>query len=240
MPETKIDFIDLTYIIEGKVTYYVNNVAYEAGKGDLICIPRRSLRRATMDPEHLMVAYAANLWFFYFDGGEAALPFPVRTAIGLHDDLLILYRELNAAWTEKASGYPIKVAAILLNILHKYYRLIVYRKHDNIVNKHIGNALDFIQENFHSSIDVQELAESEGLNPSYFGTLFKKQTGMGVREYINRFRIDNAENMLIGGEFTIAEAAYRCGFEDPFYFSKVFKKLKGYPPSVAKLNRDFE
>jgi AraC-like DNA-binding protein len=41
--------------------------------------------------------------------------------------------------------------------------------------------------------------------------------------------------MLISQEFTISDVARRCGFEDNFYFSRVFKKIKGYPPSRANL-----
>jgi AraC-like DNA-binding protein len=50
-------------------------------------------------------------------------------------------------------------------------------------------------------------------------------------KYINRMKINDAENILLSGEFTVHEAAYKCGFEDIYYFSKLFKKIKGFPPS---------
>ncbi|MNG23858.1 HTH-type transcriptional activator RhaS [compost metagenome] len=55
--------------------------------------------------------------------------------------------------------------------------------------------------------------------------------GASVKEYINRMKINNAENILLSGEFSVKEAAYKCGFEDIYYFSKLFKKIKGFPPS---------
>ncbi|WP_336790331.1 AraC family transcriptional regulator [Paenibacillus sp. MMO-177] len=41
--------------------------------------------------------------------------------------------------------------------------------------------------------------------------------------------------MLSSGDFTVKDAAERCGIQDIYYFSKVFKEIKGYPPSAAKI-----
>ncbi|WP_274653909.1 helix-turn-helix transcriptional regulator [Paenibacillus humicola] len=230
-----IDFVDLTYIFEGKVTYIVNGVPYEAEQGDLICIPKQSLRQANIDPDHHMAAYASNLRIYHIEGLDVSLPFPVHSKIGLRDDLLSLYQELNIEWMQKKPGYMMKVRAIFLTILHKYFSLLFYKDAAHPVNPHVQKALHFIHERYDCQIDVAGLAAMIDLNPSYFGTLFKKHTGVTVKEYVNRIRINNAENMLASSEFSIAEAALKCGFEDPFYFSKVFKKIKGYSPSKVKL-----
>lgn len=235
MSDSIIDFVDLTYIFEGKVTYRVNGIPYEAEKGDLICIPRNSRRRAEIDPDRPMAAYASNLWLEHLNGKPISLPFPIHSKIGIHDDLISLYQELNFEWMQKKPGYAIKVRAIFLSILHKYLQLFVYKDTSENADIHIKKALRFIHESYSTPIQVKDLAHLAGLNPSYFGTLFKKHTGTSVNAYINRVRINNAENMLASGEFSIAETAYKCGYEDAFYFSKVFKKMKGYSPSQVKL-----
>jgi AraC-like DNA-binding protein len=116
------------------------------------------------------------------------------------------------------------VRSIFLKILHKYFSLLYYKDPLNDVSPYVKKAIRFICDNYKTNIEVSDLASTIGLNPSYFGTLFKTATGLPVKEYINRVRIDTAENMLSSGEFSIKETANRCGFEDSFYFRRYIKK----------------
>lgn len=231
MNESTINFIDLTYIFEGKVGYTVNGVPYKAGKGNLICIPRGSLRRAEIDPKNPMACYASNIWLLDYRGEHVSLPFPVLSHIGIRDDIMSMYHELNMEWTNKRPGYILKVCSLLLGILHCYFNILYYKYPDENFDSRIQTAIKHIYDNFKSQIKVDDLASMVGLNASYFGTLFRKETGYTVKQYINRIRIDNAANLLANGEFSVNEAAQRSGFNDPFYFSKLFKRYKGYSPS---------
>ena len=81
--------------------------------------------------------------------------------------------------------------------------------------------------------EIGRLAEDVGLHPVYLGRLFKQQTGVSYKTFLNTVRVNNAEAMLTAGGFTVGEVAERCGFRDISYFSNVFKAHKGYPPSAA-------
>ena len=94
--------------------------------------------------------------------------------------------------------------------------------------------MSYISDHYSENITITEMAEMVGLHPVYFGKLFKQNTGLTFKEYVNRIRINNAEMMLSSGDFTVTETAERCGFSDIFYFSNLFKSLKGYPPSAVK------
>jgi AraC-like DNA-binding protein len=231
-----IDFIDLTYIFEGSVTYTINGIPYEAGKGDLICIPKNSLRHAEIDPDNPMASYTANFQLYNLKGEDVLLPFPIVSKIDIRKDLMSLYQQMNIEWLEKGFGYVIKVRSIFLSILHCYFKILYYKESLESMDQRINKAIRYIYENYKTQINVDRLAGLVGLNPSYFGTLFKKSTGFAVKEYINNIRVSNAENLLASGEFSVKEAALRCGFEDNFYFSKVFKNIKGYPPSKVAIH----
>lgn len=233
---TVIDFVDLTYVVNGKATYTVNNIPYVAEKGDLICIPNKSLRYAESDPDNPMEAFASNLYLYNLKGMNVSLPFPIHSTIGIHYDLLALYHELNFEWMRKKPGFTMKVRAIFLNILHRYFSLLYKDTNENIDHR-VEMLVRHIHKNYYHSLNINTLAGIVNLNPSYVGTLVKKHTGATVTEHINKIRINNAENMLVSGEFTVAETAHKCGFEDPFYFSKVFKKVKGYSPSKVLLKK---
>lgn len=233
-----IDFIDLTYVFDGEATYTINGVSFKVKKGDLICIPKNSSRHAETNPENPINAYACNFFLYDLKGREVSLPFPILSKIDIRNDLVPLYQELNIEWTHRNPGYPMIVRSIFLKILHRYFSILYYKDPLNNVAPYVKKAIRFIYDHYKNDIEVSELADVVGLNPSYFGTVFKTSTGFSVKEYINRVRIDSAENMLSSGEFSVKETASKCGFEDSYYFSKVFKKIKGYPPSnvILKVN----
>lgn len=236
MHDSITNFVDLTYILEGSATYIVNGEIFKAEKGDLICIPFGSRRHAEIDPEQPMVCYAANFDLYDRNGKEIDLPFPIHSKVGLQQELMMLYQELNIHWVQKKPGYQMKVRSIFLDILYHYYQKLYFKEQFENKDPRIQNVIRFIYNNYRNSIEVDDLALLAGLNPAYFGLIFKKSTGFSVKEFINRVRIDNAENMLSSGQFKIKEVAANCGFDDYYYFSKVFKNIKGYPPSKVVLH----
>jgi AraC-like DNA-binding protein len=235
--EAITSFIDLTYIFSGKAYYTINGISYEVGQGDLLCIPQGSLRSATTDAKNLMASYALNFQLCDFKGKEVALPFPLVSHVGKPEELLSLYNELTFEWLKKNKGYELKTRALLLMILHYYFINFYYKDNNVDIDKRIQKAVRYILDNLHKQIEIKELAASAGLSTAYFGTLFKKYMGISVNEYINKMKISNAENILMSGQFSVHEAAYKCGFEDIFYFSKLFKKIKGFPPSQILLGK---
>ena len=92
-------------------------------------------------------------------------------------------------------------------------------------------ACDFIQKNLTDEIDLRALSEAIGLSPSYFRKLFKEAYGISPMQYITKLRIATARDLLASGEFNVTEAAQMSGFNDIYYFSTVFKKETGLPPS---------
>lgn len=235
MNQNVIDFVDLTYVVEGKAIYYVNQNPYVVEKGDLLCIPKDAARRAVIDPETPMSCYAANLLIFDMKGTEKSLPFPIHSKIGIREDLISLYQNLNIMWTQRPAGAALKIRADMLNLLYRYFHILYYKNTFEDLDPRLKKVIQYIYDHYSEVIDVDALAGIAGLNTSYFGLLFKKNTGMSVREFINMVRINYAENMLASGQFSVGQTAHRCGFTDAFYFSKVFKKLKGYSPSKVAL-----
>jgi len=101
-----------------------------------------------------------------------------------------------------------------------------------LANPHIARAETYISQHIQHSIRTSELAALCNLHPVYFAALFRKSTGLAVKDYMNRARIRHAKDLLDSREYKIAEAAAHSGFEDALYFSKVFKKYAGMSPSV--------
>lgn len=100
--------------------------------------------------------------------------------------------------------------------------------------EYIENIDQVIQANISSNqFGVQELAESLFLSTSQFNRKMKSITGKTSSEYIRDFKLQKAIEILKEG-IPVAEAGSEIGFEDPVYFSKMFKKHVGYPPSEVR------
>lgn len=81
---------------------------------------------------------------------------------------------------------------------------------------------------------VHDLASQLNLSPKYLSDLLKQETGKTALELIHLYMISEAKNMLVAGDRSIAEIAYQLGFENPPYFSRLFKKEVGMSPKEYK------
>lgn len=102
--------------------------------------------------------------------------------------------------------------------------------HRNNIVSHIQKHVD---ENFSlSDFSLAALSRELSYNPKYLSTVFKKQMGVGVVEYLQTIRMQQARTMLKQGYTSVSDVAAACGFADPQYFSKVFKKQMGKTPTA--------
>ena len=78
------------------------------------------------------------------------------------------------------------------------------------------------------------MAEKLHISPRYLTDLLKQETGKTALELIHLFLLAEAKNLLAEGEMNIAEISYALGFENPTYFSRLFKKEVGISPNKFK------
>jgi len=98
----------------------------------------------------------------------------------------------------------------------------------------IKKAIDFIEESYSRDISLNEISEALNISSYYFSKLFKDETGEGFVEYLTRKRVEKAKEMLKDPEKSIKEIGSECGYADPNYFSRIFKKSTGMTPTEYK------
>ena len=86
-------------------------------------------------------------------------------------------------------------------------------------------------ENTRSNASVASIAGTYGITSSHFIRSFKSIYGITPNEYRQNYRISQATNLIKMTNLTVREIAEQCGFDDPFYFSRAFKKHVGVSPS---------
>ena len=94
--------------------------------------------------------------------------------------------------------------------------------------------VEYIRQNYHQDISIEELAKLAFLSVSALERRFKKYLSKTPKQFLNEIRLENARRLLIETQQPIMEIAYQCGFSEHSYFSKQFKALFGILPSQLR------
>jgi YesN/AraC family two-component response regulator len=127
--------------------------------------------------------------------------------------------------TSVLSAFPL----LMKEMFRSYCRLVrkhVTRKYSPAVQK----AILLIDSDLSAPLTLSAIAAAEGLSEGYLATVFKKETGKTVSEYVREKRMKHAAHLLITTRLQIQTIALHCGIMDVQYFSKLFKKYTGKTP----------
>ena len=226
-----IAFTDITYVVGGNATYNINDQDYLVSEGDLLCIPVGSIRKAYCDNNDPVESYALNIDIINPDGTDIMSRVPIVSHIGMSGSLRDKFKSICNEWILKDAGYELKMLSDEYYILHYIWTHLQRDGNKSFSDQRIVKAADYINEHYGEDISANVLAEMFQLHPYYFGKLFKQNYGIGFNQYLTLIRINAAEILLKSGEYNVTEVASLCGFNDIYYFSKVFKKIRGYSPS---------
>ena len=95
-------------------------------------------------------------------------------------------------------------------------------------------ALVFIRENYAKGIQLGDAAQAAQVNTAHLSRLFTENLKTNFIDYLTTLKINEAERLLRAKHITVKEAAFALGYQDPGYFSKAFKKIKGILPTEVK------
>jgi len=98
----------------------------------------------------------------------------------------------------------------------------------------LDQSINFMKANVHKRLCVDEIAETFRYSPSHYSVLFKQKTGLSPIEYFIRIKIQRATELLTNSNLIVKEIAWELGYEDPFYFTRIFKKVTGKTPREFK------
>ncbi|MGG5736960.1 MULTISPECIES: helix-turn-helix domain-containing protein [Bacillus cereus group] len=111
------------------------------------------------------------------------------------------------------------------------------RVRNGTIQKHskpINVCQNYIFTHLYEEITLSQLAGIVALNPSYLSSLFKKEIGISLGEYIQRAKIDESKNLMTFTRHSISEISTLLNFHDQSHFTKVFKKHTGVSPKQFK------
>ena len=124
------------------------------------------------------------------------------------EEVLDLHREMFSYFTHRMAGI----------------------KKEAVYSRPVLQCMDLISQNLHLPIRTTFLAEQVGLNQSYLSTLFKRETGIAISDYIMAERIETAKNMLRYSDYSASQISEILSFSSQSHFIKSFRKYEGMTP----------
>lgn len=214
-PETRDHYL-LHYIISGEGFLRLNHKTYRISAGNMFIIPPDTLFYFQADSD--------TPWeytWLCFDGEQAKqnldkLKSPVITVDYKYFENLLECKK----YTGKEAEY---LNSRLWLVFAEVFR---QKKYD-----YVAIARDYMTMNYMRKINIAYLAENIGVNRKYLSRIFKEATGQSMREFLVDLRMNKARGFIINQKYSVAAAASMVGYDDPFAFSKQFKKHFGHPPS---------
>lgn len=98
--------------------------------------------------------------------------------------------------------------------------------------KVVNKVAQYIEENYYQpELSLRGVSKVNGISYYYLSRLFKKELKTSFSQFLNNLRMDVATRLLKDQALTVSEIAYSCGFDDPGYFCKVFKRTFGSTPA---------
>ncbi len=127
-----------------------------------------------------------------------------------------------------------EMLALLLRHLLILFHRELKRDHalkNEYLDHEMDTAVSYFNENYNRDINIEAYAASRGMSVSWFIRNFKKYTGTTPMQFITSIRITNAQMLLETTNYAINEIARIVGYDNPLYFSRLFRKQKGCSPS---------
>ncbi|PWV99366.1 AraC-like DNA-binding protein [Paenibacillus cellulosilyticus] len=234
------DYYLLHYIVDGEGIFEVGGTRYELrkGQGFLIC----------PDVVTYYEADSTNPWTYCWFGFDGQLAESLLKQAGLTMDHPILHYDRDDSiyqyftFMNESKGYHKARETRLTGLLYSLLSLLVefgpamttYEHKESRAAIYVEKVKDFVETNFAQKITIEHIAQFIGLNRSYLCSLFQLQMSTSIQDYLIRYRIQRACEMMGNAELTIGDISRSVGYQDPLLFSKIFKKVMGASPKLYR------
>ena len=149
--------------------------------------------------------------------------------------------QIRSERVDKRTGWQCSLKSRLASFLIRYSRMFEEQRDkrtqsDDDYYGYVYKILRYVDDHYGENITMNDLSAVTGLSPDYMTRKFKTALYMTPSEYVRKFRISRAMELLCTTDLSVADVAKRTGFSDISLFSRVFKQEVGLPPASYRKN----
>lgn len=234
-PKGRLDY-QLLYIASGKAHFFFNGVEEIVPAGNMVLYrPKEEQRYYYYGTDH------TEVYWVHFTGNNVK---NILRKYGISDDMHIIhtgtsleYKRIFLQMIQELKLCKEDYEELLVNhlqhLLILIHRLINAKPHNKniFLMKEMDYAVQYFHKNYNKSISIEDFAASQHMSVSWFIRNFKEYTNSTPAQYILSLRISNAQSLLESTNYNITEISDIIGYDNPLYFSRIFKKQSGMSPS---------
>ena len=231
----------LTYCTRGAGWYELAGKRYSVGSDQLFILPAEKPHAYGADLDDpwtiYWVHFKGEMAGIFAEGFSTPFSIPsgddsrISTRLGVFEEI---YRTLKNGYSSDNLSYS---AAALYYFLGSIKYLGKYRKsHETHEGERdiVETAIHFMRENLSKRLTLADIARHVNYSPSHFSAVFSRRTGYAPVYYFNQLKIQQASTYLDFTDLKITQICPRLGIDDPYYFSRLFRKHMGMSPSDYK------
>jgi AraC family transcriptional regulator of arabinose operon len=225
----------LFYCVDGAGWYKIGDKRSEVGPNQFFILPQ--------NVEHAYASTDDNPWTIYWIhfGGDSLAKFNELHAVQKHfkpfyikssGEIITMFSRMYKALE---LGYSTDNLIFANMCLPHFLSLFIYNSKHTTVSPTdkldvVDSAILYMQEHINENISLQDLSSHYNYSASRFSSLFKQKTGYAPIDYFIQMKMQKASQQLDFSSSSVKDIALSMGFDDPYYFSKRFRKIIGLSP----------
>ncbi len=236
-PRGRLDF-QILYITSGKAYFYFNN-----SKEPTVVTAGHMVVYRPKEPQRY-IYYGVDqteVYWVHFTGGNVK---NLLRHYGIKDEMQVIntgtsleyvriFKQMIQELQRGQTDYKESLVLLLLQLfilIHRQLSKEQIRKNEYL-DREMELAIQYFHSHYNTEINIENYAVSRGMSISWFIRCFKQYTNTTPMQYLVSIRITNAQVLLETTNYNITEIGRIIGYENPLYFSRIFRKQKGISPS---------
>lgn len=236
-PKGRLDF-QILYVASGKAHFYFND------KGIDTVVPAGNMvvyRPKEPQKYEYFGTDQTEVYWVHFTGKDVK---NLLRSYGIPDDTHVIntgtsleytriFKQMILELQRQQADYPEMLTLLLRQLLILIQRQLTsdHKIRNVFLDSEMEAAIQYFNDNYNTEINIEEYAASRGMSVSWFIRNFKQYADTTPMQYIVSIRIANAQVLLETTDYNVTEIGNIVGYDNPLYFSRIFKKQKGVSPS---------
>ncbi|MDF9796404.1 AraC family transcriptional regulator of arabinose operon [Catalinimonas alkaloidigena] len=229
----------LIYVTNGSGEVRIKDESFYLSKNDYIIIPKNIAHQYSTKEKD-----AWTIYWVHFDGTKAEFlknSFGKRISLQAHhtpnDNFRVnmfmeLIHTLSMGYVKSHLEY---VNLSFQQLLASFLYPDQFMQHLNVLGADvISKNITYMKENVEKALSLKDLADQAGLSIAHYSKLFTQKTGFSPIDHFIQLKIQHACKLLDISQLYIKEVAHKVGYQDPYYFSRIFKKVMQMSPLEYK------